>query len=112
MKKKSFVWLPVICALFTACSSPLLEWIEAESGTTLYASGKGITAFSFSIPGETDTIGTTPSGGITPITVVLPSGTSIPTYSPTIEYIGKSVGLAPGELENFTGPVKYRVTAA
>jgi hypothetical protein len=145
--RKKFI-LPVLCALFTACSSPLLEWIETEpdtstqtgsgpettpppeTGTTtvetttiLYVSSdKAITAFSFGFgdKGETDTIRLTPpsgGNGKTPIAVVLPAvsalppGTNTASLTPTIEYIGKSISPGSGEVQNFSSPVTYRVTA-
>ncbi|MDR2073312.1 MAG: hypothetical protein LBP60_07760 [Spirochaetaceae bacterium] len=113
MRKK--IVLPVIFALFAACSSPLLEWIEAETGIAPYAfSGKGITYFSFTgDPSETDTIREKPSGvsGITPITVVLPAGSPVTNLRPAIQYIGKSISPGSGEPQNFSSPVTYRVTA-
>ncbi|MDR1175275.1 MAG: hypothetical protein LBK83_07395 [Treponema sp.] len=94
--RKKFI-LPVLCALITACSSPLLEWIETEPDTStrtgsepettpppqtpgidpynIPSSDKAITFFSFGygISVETDTIRESPSGGNgkTPITVIL-----------------------------------------
>jgi hypothetical protein len=107
--------LSLVFVLFAACSSPLLEWIESETGS-LYvaaASDKAITAFSFGISGETDTIRTKSSAksGKVPITVILPAGRATDSLTPAIEYIGKSVSPESGIPQNFNSPVTYRVSA-
>jgi hypothetical protein len=114
--KKKFVF-PVIFALFAACSSPLLEWIETApiSETVPYTtlSDKAITAFSFGIPGETVTIRANPSGmsGKTPITVILPAGWDKSNLTPYIEFIGKYISPRSGMPQNFNVPVTYQVVA-
>jgi hypothetical protein len=106
---------PMIFVLFAACSSPMLEWIESETGSlhVAAASDKAITAFSFGISGETDTIRTKSSAksGKVPITVILPAGSATNNLTPAIEYIGKSVSPESGISQNFNSPVTYRVSA-
>jgi hypothetical protein len=115
MKKECF--LPALFVLFAACSSPLLEWIESETGSgSLYvaaASDKAIINFSFGISGETLTIRERSSAksGKIPITVVLPAGSATNNLTPAIEYIGKSVSPGSGISQNFNSPVTYTVTA-
>ncbi|MDR2079103.1 MAG: hypothetical protein LBP74_05220 [Treponema sp.] len=126
---KKFAVLIMFPVFLTACSNPLLKWIDMPGGSSpntgntgaginLYgASAKGITFFSFGFgDAETDTIRQSPSGagGKIPITVILPAlppGSAINNLAPDIDYIGKSIDPGSGEAQDFSSPVTYRITA-
>jgi hypothetical protein len=117
---RKHVILLVFVSLLTACSSPVLKWIDtpaAGSGGDGRVAGqtdaKEIVSFSFGIDGETDLpIGKDAgSSGEIPILIILPMGTSLDGLSPKITYIGKSLNPPSGKPGNFSSPVVYTVTA-
>jgi hypothetical protein len=69
------------------------------------SSDKEITGFSFAEPPAEGTI-----TGLN-ITVTVPFSTDRTSLTPTITHTGESVSPASGAAQNFTGPVKYTVTA-
>jgi hypothetical protein len=107
------VVLSAILLFFTACSNPLLKWIDTSGGTrTVSRSDKAISSFSFGIEGESVLIRTDSDGdGRTPITVVLPANNDLAYLEPRITFIGKSLSPRSGEPRDFNSPVMYRVTA-
>jgi hypothetical protein len=110
--------MPLIGLFFLiSCSSPVLKWInipDAGSGRILGQSAeKEILSLSFGIDGETDIpVGKNPdSTGKIPVSVILPAGTDPRFLRPAITYIGDHLNPPPGEAEDFSSPVVYRVTA-
>jgi hypothetical protein len=108
----------VLCAIFalsllTACSNPVLKWIDTpEESEGIRSGAKEITAFSFGISGESVIIGSEPdSNEETPIWVILPAGTGVEALTPTIVYSGKSLNPFLGRSMNFSVPRLYMVTA-
>jgi hypothetical protein len=92
MKKECF--LPALFVLFAACSSPLLEWIESETGPALFVTGsdKAITAFSFGISAEEISIKAEKGeDGSIPIKAILPANTSLAGLRASVTYIGRSL---------------------
>ncbi|MDR0761002.1 MAG: hypothetical protein LBF74_13000, partial [Treponema sp.] len=115
MKKLLIAFLAAF--LLASCSSPVLKWIDTPSEGGGRISGnpadKEIVSLSFGIEGETVLpFGKNPdSTGKIPISVILPIGSSAGALRPVITFIGKSLTPPSGEVENFTSPVGYTVTA-
>ncbi|MDR1248968.1 MAG: DUF5018 domain-containing protein [Treponema sp.] len=111
---KNVLYAIFALSLLTACSSPVLKWIDTpkdESGGN-ESGDKEITAFSLGIPDESVIIGSEPdSNGETPIWVILPEGTVVNAITPTIEYVGKILNPLPGRSVDFRNPRPYMVTA-
>jgi hypothetical protein len=119
---RTHVILLVFVSLLTACSSPVLKWIDTpaagsggdgDSRVAGQTDAKEIVSFSFGIDGETDLpIGKDAgSSGEIPILIILPMGTSLDGLSPKITYVGKSLNPPSGKPGNFGSPVVYTVTA-
>ncbi|MDR1566325.1 MAG: DUF5018 domain-containing protein, partial [Treponema sp.] len=115
--KRSSVLLVFLTAL-TACSNPLLKWINTpETAQEAHgASAKAITSFSFGygIQKETDEIraGSPRVDGTIPITVVLPAGSNPAQLpAPKITFIGSSISPPLREKKDFTSPQTYTVYA-
>jgi hypothetical protein len=118
---KKFLFLFMAASLLSACSSPVLKWIDTpgeknafEDGRTSGQPGyKEIISFSFGIEGERVLpFGGNPDNtGKYPISVILPEGTSITSLTPVVVFIGKSLNPPSRAAGNFTAPVLYTVTA-
>ncbi|MDR1238875.1 MAG: DUF5018 domain-containing protein [Treponema sp.] len=124
MKKVFFILAAV--SLASACSNPVLKWIDTPTGKTTSLGGDGrvagpadskeIVSFTFGLEGEKDFVSNTPgSGGIYPILVLLSGGTSRAGLSPSITFRGKSLDPPSGAAGNFSAsvssPVIYTVSA-
>jgi hypothetical protein len=74
---------------------------------------KEITGFSFPGVGILETvIGSIPGpNGSIPIAITVADRTDISALKPNISHTGKSISPASGDVQNFSGPVSYRVTA-
>jgi hypothetical protein len=81
--------------------------------TVKLSSAKDIVGFSFNGVWVSKTvIGAVPGpDGKTPISVMVAGLPDFAALVPQINHTGQSIDLAPGSLEDFTGPVSYRVTA-
>jgi hypothetical protein len=110
----------VVLSLLTACSSPVLKWIdtpgEGEAGRISgQLADKEITQFSFDIKGESVIIGGEPQlDGKYPILAIVPldsSSVSLSARRPTIAYKGVSISPEPTTSLDFDKPVTYTVTA-
>jgi hypothetical protein len=121
MKKAFFAFMAA--SLLTACSSPVLRWIDTPGEKEAQSEGGGriaglpgnkeIVSFTFDIPGETVLpFGTTPdSTGKIPISIILPMDTPLNPLTPAVTFIGKSLTPPSGEPGNFSSPVVYTVSA-
>jgi hypothetical protein len=115
MKKISPAFFALL--FLTACSSPVLKWIDLPGGGNGRIAGqaadKEILSFTFGIAGETDLpIGNKPDEtGKIPILVILPAGTDASSLKPVLTYRGKSLSPASGAAGDFRAPRGYTVTA-
>jgi hypothetical protein len=120
MKKIFFAFMAA--SLLTACSSPVLKWIdtpgekEVQNGEEGRIAGlpedKEILSFSFDIEGERVLpFGDPDSTGKIPISIILPMDTPVTALVPQVVFIGKSLSPPSGEARDFSGPVVYTVFA-
>jgi hypothetical protein len=120
MKKVFFVLIAV--SLVTACSNPVLKWIDTPRGRDAgsgeggrivgQSSSKEIVSFTFGIEGEEDFVSNTPDPAQKyPISVILPMGSAVTGLSPAVTFVGKSLSPPSGEARNFGSPVDYTVSA-
>jgi hypothetical protein len=109
--KKLFAAVLVIPLFLTACSNPLISWIDTTAVQPFSGNDMAIISFSSGISGEAVMLSGGPDDtGRIPIKILLPAG-SPRRFTPEISYIGKSLFPESGIGRDFSKDVEYTVTA-
>lgn len=109
---KKIFFIPLMLLFILSCGDYIMD---AYDEMQFDASSKAISSFRFEADNNA-ALSATRSGVISgdQIHVVVPFGTAVGTFTPTIRHTGKSISPGSGEEQDFTGsetvPVQYTVT--